>query len=155
MSANPGLKAETSKNFDLGIVISPTADSNLSLDFYKISIDNVIATQNTAYNISTDPASYPGQVHYAADGSITYVTIPYENQYRIMTSGLDFEVSQAFHLTNGSKLSFDFKGTYVSSMSVDIGGGQSTDEASARMAGCTIHRSAAAVRFRVCATRSP
>ncbi len=116
--ANPNLKPETSKNFDFGIVISPSANFNLSLDYYRISVDHVIASENTANNIINDPASYPGQIVRTPGGFVAYVVIPYENKYQVVTSGLDFEAHGVFHLNEGARFRLDAVGTYVGQFNV-------------------------------------
>ena len=120
--ANPNLKPETSKNVDFGIVLSPTANFNVSLDYYRISVDHVVATETTAQNIvnvnAANPAAFPGQVVRTPAGFIADVSVPYANVYQIVTSGYDFEGHATFPLQDAAKLHFDLMGTYISQMAV-------------------------------------
>jgi len=118
---NPHLRPETSKNLNLGIVFSPTNNTSLSIDYYRISVDHVIATQNTANNIVNDPASYPGQIFRTPGGVLNYVLDPYENKYRIMTSGVDLDGSLTVPLSNAAQFHLGFNGTYVANMKVNDG----------------------------------
>jgi iron complex outermembrane receptor protein len=119
--ANPHLLPETSKNFDLGIVLSPTANFNVSVDYYRISVDHVIATSTTAQNIvstnAANPAAFAGQI-FRTNGFVADVVIPYANVYQIVTDGYDFESHLVVPLPDASKLRFDLIATYVSSMRV-------------------------------------
>jgi len=120
--ANPNLRPETSKNLDLGLVYSPLRNVNVAIDYYKISVDHVIAPQNTPQNIIENPGAYPGQIVRTAGGLLSYVVVPYENLYQIMTSGVDVQSDAAIPLANGSQLRFALGATYVANMMVGSGG---------------------------------
>jgi len=120
--ANPELRPETSKNLDLGIVISPSANFNLSVDYYHIAIDHVIASQ-LAQNIVDDPAAYPGQIVRTPSGLLNYVIEIYNNQYQINTSGVDVAADATFRLPDAAKLRIDINATYVSTLNVNDGTG--------------------------------
>jgi len=116
--ANPNLKPETSKNLDVGIVLSPTSNFNVSLDYYRISVDHVIATQALPQDVVNSPGQFPGQIVRTPAGFIADVVVPYENKYQLVTSGYDFEAHATFPLQDAAKLRFDLMGTYVSSLEV-------------------------------------
>jgi iron complex outermembrane receptor protein len=116
IKANTQLKPETSKNFDIGMVISPTADFNLSIDYYKISVDHVIATQAAPNTIIDNPSQYPGQIFRTNAGLLNYVIVPYENLYKIMTSGYDIEADSTFHLDHGAQIHLAASATYVTAL---------------------------------------
>jgi iron complex outermembrane receptor protein len=125
--ANPNLKAEKSKNLDLGFVLAPTKDLSFTVDYYHISLDNVVAGETTAQNILNDgAAAFPGSsVVRNAAGSVVYVSVPYGNVYRLYTQGEDFDGSYVFHLSPGSKLTSDLNFTFVDHMDVNtVPGGQ-------------------------------
>jgi len=125
--ANPNLKAEKSKNVDLGVVLAPTKDLSFAVDYYRISLDNVIAGETTAQNVIDAPAgTYPGaSVVRTPAGTIEYVSVPYANLYRLYTRGEDFDGSYVFHLSPGSKLTTDLNFTFVDHMDVNTSpGGQ-------------------------------
>jgi iron complex outermembrane recepter protein len=116
--ANPNLKPETSRNLDVGIVLSPTSNLNVSLDYYRISVDHLIAIQPIFQNILLNPGLYPGQIFRTPGGFIAYVVIPYGNEYQVVTSGYDFEGHAIFPLANAAKFHLDLVGTYVSQLAV-------------------------------------
>jgi len=116
IKANTHLRPETSKNFDLGMVFSPTADVNLSIDYYRITVDHVIATETAPNNIIDDPAAYPGQIFRTPAGLLNYVVVPYENLYKIFTSGYDIELDTTFHLPHGAKINLGSSATYVTAL---------------------------------------
>jgi len=119
--ANPHLKAEKSKNVDLGIVLAPTKDLSFAVDYYRISMDNLIAGETTAQNVIDAPAgTYQGtSVVRNSAGTIEYVSIPYANLYRLYTRGEDFDGSYVFHLTPSTKLTTDLNFTFVDHMDVN------------------------------------
>jgi iron complex outermembrane receptor protein len=121
--ANPQLRPETSKNVDFGIVFSPTHDINLSIDYYKIMVDHVIATETTSQNIVDNPGNYPGQIFRTPSGILSYVTIPYENLYQIETAGVDFEGDALFKLGRDNRLRFKLDAIYITDMQVNNGQG--------------------------------
>jgi iron complex outermembrane recepter protein len=116
--ANPNLKPETSKNLDLGIVLSPSSNFNVSLDYYRIAVDHVIATSTFAQNIVSNPSQFPGQIFRTPAGFVADVVIPYANVYQLVTSGYDFESHVTFPLPDAAKLRLDLVGTYVSQLTV-------------------------------------
>ena len=125
--ANPNLKAEKSKNLDLGFVLAPTKDLNFAVDFYRISMNNLIAGETTAQNVISDQnagdvalTNYPGtSVVRNAAGTIEYVSVPYANLYRLYTRGEDFDGSYTFHLNAATKLTTDLNFTFVDHMDVN------------------------------------
>jgi iron complex outermembrane receptor protein len=57
---NPNLTAETSQNFDLGMIISPVANLGITLDYYRVIIKNSIGTV-------PPPTIYASPTAFAAD----------------------------------------------------------------------------------------
>ncbi len=115
---NPNIKPETSKNIDLGMVLSPTKNVNFSLDYYKILMDHVIAPSGTAQSILADPVGNAALIHRAPDGTVSYVVSLYTNQFRIITSGYDVTGDVTFPLSGGAKVKLTADATYVSSFQV-------------------------------------
>ncbi|MEO7057306.1 MAG: TonB-dependent receptor [Caldimonas sp.] len=126
---NKALKPEKSKNFTLGIVFEPTADANLSIDFWRIKLRQQIGslTDDTIFN---DPARYAGLFHRAPDGSLSsdgslcpqfppapgdncgYVLDTFNNLGEIRTSGID--LAGAYRLRTGAgNFNLGFNSTYV------------------------------------------
>jgi iron complex outermembrane receptor protein len=119
---NPNVKPETSKNLDLGIVFSPLNTLDLSVDFYNIFIDHVIAPNATPTQIISDPAAYPGELVRSADGTAIYAEAFYTNQFKIHTSGFDVDSNYSVPLAVGGKLKFALDATYVETFQLNQGG---------------------------------
>jgi len=117
---NPNVKPETSKNADLGIVLSPLSNLNLSADFYDLYLYRVIAPNATAQQIINDPAAYPGQLVLGANGQPIYAEALYTNQFEIHTAGIDFSADLTLPLADG-KLKFALNGTSISTFMVNNG----------------------------------
>jgi iron complex outermembrane receptor protein len=110
---NPKVKPETSKNFDLGVVISPVNNFNLSLDYFSIYLYNVIAPNASAQQIVADPSAYPGEISYGPGGNVLSVTALYTNQFEIHTSGVDINSDLTVPLPGGARFKLAFDATYL------------------------------------------
>ncbi|MCL6710604.1 TonB-dependent receptor [Pseudomonas sp. R2.Fl] len=94
-TGNPDLDAERSKNFNLGAVWSPDADTSIGVDYYRIEQDNLIKPDNAQF-IVNNPALFPGRVIRDAQGRIQIITNQYSNQGELKTSGIDLDFSRTF-----------------------------------------------------------
>jgi iron complex outermembrane recepter protein len=117
---NENVKPETSKNLDLGIVVSPINNLDLSVDYYRIDVDKVIGP-TLPQTIVDDPAAFPGQLLRGPDGTIVYVKSLYTNQFQIHTTGIDFDAAYSIPLAVGS-LKFALNATYVDRFDVNDAG---------------------------------
>jgi len=122
--ANPNLKAEKSKNLDFGFVLAPTKDLSFAVDYYRISIADVVATDALAQDIVNDYNSgkalpQGASIGHTADGTVNYVSVPYGNVYNLYTSGVDFDTRYVFHVAAGQKLTSDLNMTYVDHMDIN------------------------------------
>jgi iron complex outermembrane receptor protein len=126
---NPNVKPETSKNMDLGLVVSPMRSLDMSVDFYNIWLNDVIAPNATAQAIIDDPAAYPGQLVRGPDGTVVYAKSLYTNQFKIHTNGFDITAGYSIPLdaiqmplaTNGT-IKFSVDATYVNRFEVNDAG---------------------------------
>jgi iron complex outermembrane recepter protein len=119
---NPDVKPETSKNFDLGITVSPLNSVNLSVDWYSIWLYDVIAPNATSQAIIDNPAAFPpGSLVRAPDGTVAYAKALFTNQFAIRTSGIDFSGDVTFALPDASKLKFEIDAAYVPTFMVNCG----------------------------------
>jgi len=119
---NPNVQPETSKNLDIGFVLSPFNNVNLSVDYYSIWLYSVISPNAGAQQIILNPGAYPpGSLVRAADGTVLYAKALYENQFGIRTAGVDFNGDVTFPLPDASKLKFALDATYVSTFLVNSG----------------------------------
>ncbi|HEX4583395.1 MAG TPA: TonB-dependent receptor [Burkholderiaceae bacterium] len=121
---NPDVQPETSKNLDIGIIVSPVKNLNFTLDWYSIWLYSIISPNATAQAIILNPSAYPpGSLVRAADGTVIYAKALYENQFGLRTSGVDFETDYTLPLPDASKLKFEIDATYVSTFLVNSGFG--------------------------------
>lgn len=119
---NPNLHPETSKNLDLGFVVSPLNNVNFSVDYYSIWLYDVIASNGSAQSIINNPSAYPpGSLVRDASGAVVYAKGLYTNLYKIRTDGVDFEGDVTFTLPDASKLKFTLDATYVPTFLVFCG----------------------------------
>ena len=80
-TGNPHLQAEKTKNYNLGFQFSPTKTTDIGLDWYKISVSNVISQPNVAAIV----ADNPGQPLY---------NLPYSNISFLNTDGFEATLKQ-------------------------------------------------------------
>jgi iron complex outermembrane receptor protein len=123
---NPLVKPETSKNLDLGIVVSPTSNIDVSADFYNIFLYKVIAPNATSQDIVNDPAAYPGELVRSANGTIVYAEALYTNQFEVHTSGVDIDAHLSVPHVLGGNLKFGVDTTYVERFMVNQSGAWSS-----------------------------
>jgi len=79
---NPNLQPEHTKNYNIGFKASPTSNTDIGFDYYKINVSNVISQAN----IVSEVAANPGQPVYA---------LPYENISYLHTDGFEVTAKQA------------------------------------------------------------
>jgi len=130
-AGNADLKPETAKTTTLGFVLSPSAIKglNVSLDWYKIAVDNRITGITASYELNQcylygvssfcnkfkrDPLT--GQVNYLERGNA--------NLGKQETSGFDFGLNYRLPAFSWGQLNFKSETSYVSSYKV-----KSTDTA--------------------------
>ena len=111
-TTNPDLQPEKSKSFTLGVIVEPLRGLNMSLDYYKITIDNLIVTQ-----AGNDPSFVPtwvrgpaGTIDIAtgvgngtvpgipAAGPILYGLSPYINAGSTETHGVEADIRYRWRL---------------------------------------------------------
>jgi iron complex outermembrane recepter protein len=72
---NNKLTPETSKNFDLGLVLSPVADLGITLDYFRVMIDNTISVVPSSA-IYGNPNAFPTYIHLATTGTYAGTLVP-------------------------------------------------------------------------------
>jgi len=124
---NVNLGEESSDTFTLGVVIQPTDNLDITLDYYQIeiedfinvlggSVDNVL---DICFNQIRDAGSaFCEAVTRRPDGNVALVNVLNENISSLETSGVDFTINYNTDLDfgiggNDSTLSIDTKGTYL------------------------------------------
>ena len=126
---NAKLKPETSKNFGLGFIIEPIKNLDVTVDYYKIMVQNEIQTlpDTVIYN---DPVTYANNYKLNSSGTLTpaplaniqcptpsaatcgYIIQTNTNTGGINTSGIDLSASYVLN-TNYGKFRLSAEGTYV------------------------------------------
>ncbi|MDM4768136.1 TonB-dependent receptor [Pelomonas sp. SE-A7] len=128
ISANPNLKAETSRSMTLGAIFSPTKNLEMSLDAWYFKRDNEIRAQRgvdvmEAYNANpTGPAAAnvlrnPDQATWLPgvqnSGPIIALIRGYDNYRWTKTSGLDYDAKLRVPTQEMGTFTFTLSGTYT------------------------------------------
>ena len=126
---NTNLKPETSQNFDLGFVLQPISNLDLTVDYYRINLRNEIQTLPgaTIYgNPTTFAADYvlnnagtltPASLsniqcpHYTAP-TCGYIITEFQNTGSVVTDGVDLSANYVMD-TNVGKFRARMEGTFV------------------------------------------
>ncbi|UHQ24510.1 TonB-dependent receptor [Lysobacter sp. 5GHs7-4] len=95
-AGNPDLDAERSSNVNLGALWSPSADTSLGVDLYRIRQRDLIGPDSLQAIVS-NPAAYPGRVTRDAQGRLQLIENRYANQGTLTTTGFDIEGRQVWH----------------------------------------------------------
>lgn len=130
---NTHLSAETSQNFDLGVIVQPIEDLGITVDYYRILLKNTIrAVPSSA--IYGDPTTFASYIFPATSGiyagtltpsaeegavcipytapTCGYITQQFQNTGRITTSGFDVSIEYQQHTAIGT-FREDLEGTAV------------------------------------------
>jgi iron complex outermembrane receptor protein len=130
---NTKLQAETSQNFDLGVVIQPIENLGITLDYYRILLKNTVS-RIPASAVYGDPNTFASSIVTATAGQYAgtlpptiaeatnctpytaptcgYIIRTYENTGRITTDGFDLSVQYTQHTPIGT-FREDLEGTAV------------------------------------------
>jgi iron complex outermembrane recepter protein len=130
---NTKLTPETSQNFDIGVVVQPTADLGITLDYYRILLKNAIG-RTPASAIYGDPTTFASSIVTATSGTYAgslpptiaeagncqpytspncgYIDLANVNTGRITTDGIDLSVQYQQHTPIGT-FHEDLEGTAV------------------------------------------
>lgn len=121
---NTALKPETAKNVNFGFVIEPTADLNVGVDLWKITLRQQIGVlpDNTVF---ADPVKYASLFHRAPDGSLStdgsqcpgvdcgYVDLRTQNLGSVDTNGIDINASYRLRAGEIGQFTLGLNATYV------------------------------------------
>ncbi len=118
LSGNKGLTPEKATTFNVGVVLNPKLhasllrDFTLSVDYYNISVSNVISPINgltalsKCYNLDGTNPTYSASNPYCAlisrdaNGQLVSVATPYLNLGGLKTNGLDIQINWGMRLTD-------------------------------------------------------
>jgi iron complex outermembrane receptor protein len=129
---NPALKPETSQNFDVGVILEPIDNLGISIDYYRINIQNEIQTI-ASQTIYSNPTIFPNNYFLNGAGTLTpatlesiqcpppvfqkaptcgYITSFTQNTGGIQTAGFDINPTYSIK-TDYGKFAFSVDATYV------------------------------------------
>ncbi|MDF5326828.1 TonB-dependent receptor, partial [Vibrio parahaemolyticus] len=112
-TSNEDLDAETSVSFNFGISYSPIDDLDLTLDYYNISIDDVITLNTLQSMIDQERSSGVSNPNIVREnGRIKEATAGLQNLGTLDTSGLDLKIGYRYDF-NVATIRYDFTGSYV------------------------------------------
>lgn len=102
---NPNLKPETAKTFTAGVVLSPSflPGFTTSVDYYSIDMGNALTSftaQNVVDNCAAGSALFCAGVTRNSSNVITMVQSSQFNAQTLKVSGVDFEASYGFSLSD-------------------------------------------------------
>ncbi|XLZ68084.1 TonB-dependent receptor [Massilia sp. SR12] len=89
--ANTALAAERSNNFNVGVVLAPSSNSSVGVDFYRIRTKGVIGTES-ADTILANEKTHPEKVVRDAQGRILTLYRQYANQGERVATGIDIDL---------------------------------------------------------------
>jgi iron complex outermembrane receptor protein len=123
-TANPFVEPEKSKSYTFGLVIEPTKDTSVSVDYWKITRKNEILGADPATvlanpggfpaaTITRNPDSTDGVPGVANSGSLVSIGAPYTNGPSTKTDGIDLDVRQRFNLGEAGKLTGSLTWTHI------------------------------------------
>jgi iron complex outermembrane recepter protein len=126
---NTNLKPETSQNFDLGFVLQPLSNLDLTLDYYRINLRNEIQTLPGA-TIYGNPTTFAGDYvlnnagtlspaslsniqcpHYTAP-TCGYIITTQQNTGSVVTDGIDLSSNYVL-ATDYGKFRVNYEGNFV------------------------------------------
>ncbi len=121
--ANPGLKAEESKQYSFGVAYDPFSWANLTLDYWNTEIKNQIKwySSQTVIDRTALGQFLPDNLYVVrnSDGSIQSVYAGYGNEGLVKTDGIDLNLRTRFDLGAWGKLTAALQGTWTHSYKVE------------------------------------
>ncbi|KAF1066413.1 MAG: Vitamin B12 transporter BtuB [Pseudomonas citronellolis] len=121
------LDPERIRNINLGVVLSPDDLTTLSVDYYNIRIDDVIALESDA---AIAARNNPSEVVRDSSGNVTAIYSSLKNLTRMNTSGFDIGLNRRFPTNGYGEFAIDSTWTYIDRFRVqDTAGAPLTDYA--------------------------
>jgi iron complex outermembrane receptor protein len=135
-TTNPDLQPEKSKSYTFGVIVEPVRGLNMSLDYYKIQIKNLIVTQ-----AGNDPSFVPTWVRGPAGpidiatgvgqgtvqgipiaGPILYAESPYINAGSTETHGIEADVRYRWRLGDMGSISANLSAAHTFGYVTEVAG---------------------------------
>jgi iron complex outermembrane receptor protein len=139
--SNPALKAVKSTNFTFGAIFEPSKAFNVSVDYYRIELNNDIISQFEAGGLQNFASLVRGPVGQQAvctntvttgtcnqatvatpAGIVTYGNYPYVNAGTTKTSGVDVDLRSLFDAGVFGTLSAEFNYSHIIQYEFGFGG---------------------------------
>lgn len=108
---NLNLGPETAEQFSLGVVVQPTNDISLSVDWWSIAVDNTLAIL-TLRQLIDNATLFPDRFIRDGATNITFIDQRWANAGARRTQGIEVSFRAATDLFNG-RLSGGLDGTYL------------------------------------------
>ncbi|MBJ7310389.1 TonB-dependent receptor [Rugamonas sp. CCM 8940] len=121
--ANDQLRPERSNNLNLGLVISPSSDSSIGLDYYRIKTRGVIGT-DSADTIIANEARFPNKIARDGEGRINTLYLQYANQGDREASGIDLDLRHNLDFKQWGKLALTAQLSKVLKFSAPLSEGE-------------------------------
>ncbi len=121
--SNPNLVPEKSKNMTFGIVVEPVTNATVSLDYWKVSMTNMLASlPESAY--TSDPLKYLNLFVRNPDGSLAYIMNDTTNLGGQKVAGIDVSASYQLPKSPAGVFTLGLDGTYLTEFDnqIDKGG---------------------------------
>ncbi|OIQ89681.1 colicin I receptor precursor [mine drainage metagenome] len=117
LGGNPNLKPEKSEQSSLGLVLDPVKDVSVSIDYWKINVNNLVTTispQLTVDQAAAGNGSYSSLVTRDSAGNITNIMATNINAGGLKTAGIDLGFRWLIARTaNYGVFSTHLNGTYL------------------------------------------
>jgi iron complex outermembrane receptor protein len=118
LRGNPQLEPEHTRNYNVGAEFSPAAATTLGIDWYRVTIDNVIGTGSVQALIN---GNNPDVVVRNGNGTIAYVNFEFQNLNQLNTDGIEYTLRQGIPFPLGS-LTLSADAVYVAHFRQTAGG---------------------------------
>jgi iron complex outermembrane receptor protein len=112
-SGNPDLDAEKSRNYGLGLVWDVTDAWNLTLDYWRIKVEDAVNNDPQFY--VDNEAFFTDNVIRDENGNIERVLSPFQNIAEIKTWGVDLDTGLTWGTAAAGDFRFGVVGTYLGS----------------------------------------
>ena len=111
---NPDLRPETSKQGTLGVIVEPSKNFSVSLDYWALNVKDRILNR-TPQVVLANAAALGEYIHRNADGTIDYVDAGWINAAGLKTRGADLGLRGRGELPGGWRWNATLDGTWTQS----------------------------------------
>jgi iron complex outermembrane recepter protein len=119
LQGNPNLQPEHTHNYNAGFEYSPSSWTTLGVEWYRITIDDVIGTGSVQTLINEND---PTVVKRNPNGTIAYINFEFENLNQLTTEGFEYTFKQRIPVPVGA-LTLSGDAIYVSHFEQSSAGG--------------------------------